>query len=207
MNPPDLSYIADGLRTLAVPVDSVNLDPQNARLHDARSLEAITASLRKFGQRQPLVVQRSGMVVRAGNGRLVAAKALGWTHVAVLVVDDADALAAAYAIADNRSAEFGDWDWARLGETFEMLREQAPDLSFDDLGFNAEEIDSLSFTSAWDDMKDAREEHLTGRRETVDRGTLTLKFTKEEAAQLTAAFARRGITEVTARAVIEAVGK
>ena len=74
--PGELAHIAAELRVLARPIDSLHADPANARLHGARNVQAIVASLRKFGQRTPIVVQRKGMVVRAGNGRLAAAKAL-----------------------------------------------------------------------------------------------------------------------------------
>ena len=80
----DLSHIALPLRPLAVSIDSLNLDPANARLHDEKNLAAIKGSLARFGQRLPLVVQKQGMIVRAGNGRVVAAKMLGiWLGVNV----------------------------------------------------------------------------------------------------------------------------
>ena len=106
----DLNHIAEPLRGLAVPVADLHLDPANARRHGDRNVEAIAASLSRWGQRAPLVVQRDGMVVRAGNGRLEAAKRLGWTHVAALVVDEGSVEATAFAIADNRTAELAEWD-------------------------------------------------------------------------------------------------
>src|SRR6185369_10855580 len=98
-------HIAPPLRSLALPIASLNLDPANARTHDEANLAAIKGSLSRFGQRLPLVVQQQGMIVRAGNGRLMAAKELGWTHVAAVVVDESEVEATAYAIADNRSGE------------------------------------------------------------------------------------------------------
>lgn len=76
--------IAEQLQSLAVPIASLNLDPSNARVHGDKNLAAIRSSLAQFGQRKPVVVQRAGMIVRAGNGTVQAAKALGWTEVAVL---------------------------------------------------------------------------------------------------------------------------
>ena len=40
-----------------VPLDSIHLDPANARAHDERNLDAIKASLQQWGQAEPLVVQ------------------------------------------------------------------------------------------------------------------------------------------------------
>tara|TARA_R110002051_G_scaffold58024_1_gene107034 strand:- start:6684 stop:7145 length:462 start_codon:yes stop_codon:yes gene_type:complete len=64
--------INEALEDLAIDIDSVGFDPSNARKHDAKNIEAIKASLSKFGQRSPIVVQKQGMIARAGNGRLEA---------------------------------------------------------------------------------------------------------------------------------------
>ena len=48
-------------------------DPANARAHNERNLDAIRASLARFGQAEPLVVQRSTRRVIGGHGRLAAA--------------------------------------------------------------------------------------------------------------------------------------
>jgi ParB-like chromosome segregation protein Spo0J len=106
----NLAGIHEGLRQLARPIADVVPDPTNARLHDRANLDAIKGSLRQFGQRTPLVVQQQGMIVRKGNGTLAAARELGWTHLAMLVVDEDNVSATCYAIADNRSSELGSWD-------------------------------------------------------------------------------------------------
>lgn len=107
---PDLSYICEGLRGLAVPIADLVSDPANANKHGKKSLAAIKGSLVQFGQRTPLVVQQTGMIVRKGNGTLAAAIELGWTHVAAVVVNDDNITAIGYAIADNRTAELSEWD-------------------------------------------------------------------------------------------------
>ena len=43
---------------MKISIAQLSLDPKNARKHSARNLEAIAASLLKFGQRKPLVVHR-----------------------------------------------------------------------------------------------------------------------------------------------------
>lgn len=118
---PDLSYIAEPLRHLAIPIDQVQIDPDNLRLHDERNLEAIERSLVQFGFRSLIVVQRDGMVVRAGNGRVAVARKLGWTHLPALVCDDDDQEALAFAIADNRTAELASWDDAALAKALADL--------------------------------------------------------------------------------------
>lgn len=116
-----LDHIAEPLRSLAVPVADLTPDAANARTHDDKNLAAIEASLRRWGQRLPLVVQREGMIVRAGNGRLEVAKRLGWSHVAAVVVDESAVEATAFAIADNRTAELAGWDDKALADLLQSL--------------------------------------------------------------------------------------
>jgi hypothetical protein len=127
------TWIAEGLRHLAVPIDTLKPDASNARRHGQRNMDAIKASLARWGQRAPIVVQRSGMIVRAGNGRLEAAKALGWSHVAAVVVDDDSVEAVAFALADNRTAELAEWDTETLATLLDTLpKDVAIDTGFTD---------------------------------------------------------------------------
>jgi hypothetical protein len=99
--PPDLSHIAEGLRPLAVPMVELVLDPVNARKHNDPNLKAIASSLATFGQRRPLVVNRRNQQIEAGNGTYQAAQSLGWTHLAVVLVDDDPSSQRGFAIADS----------------------------------------------------------------------------------------------------------
>ena len=133
--------IAEQLQPLAFRVSDLTPDPSNARRHPHRNLEAIKASLELYGQRKPLVVRRDGFVVEAGNGTLAAAKALGWTHVAAVLVDDDPLTATGYAIADNRTAELAEWDEEALSSLLASL--QAEDLDLDALGWSDEELSQI----------------------------------------------------------------
>jgi DNA modification methylase len=117
----DLSHIVESLRSLAVPIDSIDLDPANARKHPTENIEAIRASLRVYGQRKPIVVNRRTGTVEAGNGTLAAAKMLGWKYIAVVFVDDDSMTATGFAISDNRTAELAEWDQAALEATLRSL--------------------------------------------------------------------------------------
>jgi ParB-like chromosome segregation protein Spo0J len=96
------------------------LDPSNARKHGGPNLAAIQGSLAVYGQRKPIVANRRTKAVIAGNGTLEAARALGWTHIAVVFTDDDPVTAAGFAIADNRTAELAEWDGEALDR---LLRE------------------------------------------------------------------------------------
>ena len=118
---------------MKISIAKLSLDPKNARKHSQRNLDAIAASLLKFGQRKPLVVHRG--VVLAGNGTLEAARSLGWTEIEVAEVpDDWDNdTAKAYALADNRTAELAEWDESELAK--QLLELQDADWDITELGF------------------------------------------------------------------------
>lgn len=100
---------ARGLKYQTFKVADLSNDPANARKHSQRNIEAIVASLRRFGQQKPIVVDSTG-VVRAGNGTLEAARVLGWETIEGVVTTLQGVEATAYAIADNRTAELAEWD-------------------------------------------------------------------------------------------------
>lgn len=122
-----------------VAISELQLDPNNARKHSTRNLEAISESLVKFGQRKPLVVHRG--VVIAGNGTLEAARLIGWTEIQIAEVpDDWDKeTAKAYALADNRSAELAEWDEATLAK--QLLELDANGWDIEALGFQQREVE------------------------------------------------------------------
>lgn len=124
--------VAKPLHALLVDVDTLVPDPKNARRHDDRNREAVAESLDRHGQLKPIVVQKQGMIVRAGNCTLEAAKALGWDQIAAVIVSMKDEEAQAFAIADNRTAELAEWDPDVLGA---IMQE-----------FHEEDIAALSFT-------------------------------------------------------------
>lgn len=115
-----------------VAIASLTSDPNNARKHDEKNLEAIIGSLRTFGQRKPIVVSSESVVV-AGNGTIEAAKRLGWDKIEVVRVPEdwtADQIKA-FALADNRTAELASWNG-------EVLTAQLKELEF--AGFNVAEF-------------------------------------------------------------------
>lgn len=128
------------MKILDLDIDSIHADPANVRRHPERNLETIKASLSRFGQQKPIVVDASG-IVRAGNGTLEAAKALGWTKIKAVRTDLAGSEATAYAIADNRTAELAEWDDTALAETLRSLQSEDFDLAA--VGYDAGEVDRL----------------------------------------------------------------
>lgn len=93
-----------------VKLNEIHCDPANARLHPEENLADIRASLKEFGQCEPLVVQKSSGKVIGGNGRLKVMRELGWTECDVAYVDMDNMKATALGIALNRAGERAEWD-------------------------------------------------------------------------------------------------
>ena len=148
-----MANIHPALEGLAVDIESLSLDPANARRHSARNLDKIKASLIEFGQRKPIVVRASTRTVEAGNGTLEVARALGWTKIAAVVVDDDALTATRYALADNRTAELAEWDQDVLAETLSALSSEGVDL--DELGWSERDLrDVFELTTPLEDDGD-----------------------------------------------------
>ena len=155
------------MKTQTIKITDLHQDPANVRTHGKRNLAAIKASLARFGQQKPIVIDRSN-VVRAGNGTLQAAIELGWDEIECVQSELAGSDLAAFAIADNRTAELAEWG-DDLGEMLQQLVDDGVDLG--DIGFSDREMRKL--LSAGDsDAKDA--ETKTSVRELAKKwGTAT----------------------------------
>jgi ParB-like chromosome segregation protein Spo0J len=131
----------DPLAVQRVPLATLVPDPANARTHPQANLDAIVASLRRWGQAEPLIVQAGTRRVVAGHGRLEAMKALGWTVCDVVELEVSGTDATALGVALNRTASLAEWDDQALATILEQLR--AEDGGLDGVGFSTGEIDRL----------------------------------------------------------------
>lgn len=138
------------LRIERVAIESVQLDPANAREHGVENIEAITASLARFGQAEPLVVQKGSRRVIAGNGRLLAMRNLGWRECDVVELDLDDMTATALGIALNRTSDLAGWNEETLAK---LLKELRADGALDGVGYSEEDIDEL-LAALQDDIPD-----------------------------------------------------
>jgi DNA modification methylase len=112
------------------------------RKHSRRNLDAIKASLRKFGQQKPIVVDAKGIVL-AGNGTLTAAQELGWTEIQIVRTELVGVEATAFAIADNRTAELAEWEEDKLSQVLQSIKVEDADL-LAATGYDAAEVDKMS---------------------------------------------------------------
>jgi DNA modification methylase len=123
-----------------VPLSAISPDPANVRKHSAKNIDAIKASLRRFGQQRPIVVDAKGIVL-AGNGTLTAARDLGWKEIQIVRTELTGTQATAFGIADNRSAELAEWD-DKLAEVLASL--EAEDFPLAEIGFDEADLAELA---------------------------------------------------------------
>lgn len=103
----------------------------NPRKND-KAVNAVANSIKAFGFKQPIVVDRN-MVVVAGHTRLKAAKQLKLKEVPVVIADDlTDEEVKAYRLADNRVSEAATWD----DDLLKIELDGIVDIDMSDFGFD-----------------------------------------------------------------------
>ena len=124
----------------------------NPRKNDA-AVDKVAASIKEFGFKVPIIIDNENVIV-AGHTRLLAAKKLGIESVPCVIADDlTPAQIKAYRIADNKTAEFAEWDDELLKIELEAL--EGLDFDIDLTGFDKSEIDKLL---AGDDSSEVTED-------------------------------------------------
>ena len=139
-----------------IPIDSVRPYWRNPRKTDA-GVESVAKSIEQFGFNQPIVADRSGVLL-SGHTRLRAARKLGLTEIPVVYVDLSQEEAKAYRIADNATGEIAGWDEEALSDELAKLNPET--MSF---FFKAGELDSLIPTE-----RDLQGSSLGGHTETSE---------------------------------------
>lgn len=94
-------------------VDKLKPYPQNAKKHPDDQIEYIANSIREFGFKQPIVIDKNNEVI-IGHGRLLASKKLGLQEVPCVIADDlTEEQIKALRLADNKTNE-SEWDLSFL---------------------------------------------------------------------------------------------
>lgn len=121
-------------------IDEITPYVNNPRKND-NAVDKVAASIKEFGFKVPLVIDKDNTVV-TGHTRLKAAKKLGLKAVPCIVAEDlTDAQIKAFRIADNKVNEYSEWDIEKLNIELEGLEEL--DFDLDNLGFELEELEDI----------------------------------------------------------------
>lgn len=106
-----------------LPLRDIHPYERNPRLNDD-SVDAVANSIRDFGFRAPIIVDKEHVII-AGHTRYKAAKKLRLKTVPVIVADDmTPEQVEAYRIADNSAGSASTWD-------LDLLTDILPDIDFD----------------------------------------------------------------------------
>ena len=126
-----------------LPLSSLQLDPQNPRLHEKKQIRQLAESIKTFGFNVPILVD-SHLRVIAGHGRVLACQLLKIAEVPTIRLEHlSEHQASAFLIADNRLTENADWDKQLLGAQLKILSEAEIDFSLEVTGFEVSEIDLI----------------------------------------------------------------
>src|SRR6516225_9200727 len=118
-------------------IDSIKPYDHNPRFND-EAVDAVAASIKEFGFRQPVVVDESNVII-VGHTRFKAAQKLGLKKIPVHTAKGlSPAQAKAYRLADNQTATLSHWDDDRL--PIELAELQGMDFDLELTGFSAEDI-------------------------------------------------------------------
>jgi DNA modification methylase len=132
-------------------INTITPYDKNPRLNDA-AVEAVARSLKSFGFRQPIVVDKDNIIV-VGHTRWKAAKSLGMTEVPVHVAHElTPEQAKAYRIADNQTATIADWNMELLPLELAELKDLGVDLSL--LGWSPEELHQIMLPDGAEGLTD-----------------------------------------------------
>ena len=133
------------------PIASIRPYEKNPRLNDA-AVDAVVASIREFGFRQPIVVDENGVII-VGHTRHKAALKLGLEMVPVHVAKGlTPAQCKAYRLADNQTATLSQWDNDLL--PLELIELQKMDFDLNLTGFSADDLMRLIDTPGTEGLTD-----------------------------------------------------
>lgn len=102
---------------------------------NSNAIDAVASSIKNFGFKVPIVVDKGNEIV-TGHTRLLAAKKLGMDQVPVIIADDlSEAEVKAFRLADNKVSELAEWDWSLLDTEIDELKNMDLDFDMEDFGF------------------------------------------------------------------------
>ena len=139
-------------------IDELHPYEHNAKLHPPEQIEQLRRSFREFGMIVPVGIDDQDRVVY-GHGRILAAKAEGWTEVPTVTITDlSEEQRKAFVHADNLLSETG-YDTEILRSEAQALQAAGFDVSlvgFDAAGIQLAGIEAEHF---WDQEAEDSEEY------------------------------------------------
>ena len=141
------------LKVERVPIDSIHVYPNNAKLHPESQIEQIKKSIQMYGNNDPIAVWGKDNVIVEGHGRFIALTELGYDEVEVIHLDHlTDEQRRQYMLVHNQTTMNSGWDE-------DLLQIELADLDFDmsDFGFDLDEEDDEPIEVQEDDVPEKAE--------------------------------------------------
>ena len=141
---------------------------KNPRKNDS-AVDAVANSIREFGFKVPVVIDKDGVIV-CGHTRYKAAKKLKLDTVPCVIADDlTEEQIKAYRLADNKVSELAEWDIDLLGEELDGIF----DIDMSDFGFDFAEDEG-------EPINDENLESTASFEYTLKFGKTTVIMTEDE---------------------------
>lgn len=139
----ELRIFADKVKVVSI--DSIKLDPKNARKNNGKVTELMNL-IKRYGQRTAITVNMDTNVVYKGNTTLKAMRKLGYTKIAITPQPFEDQREiTGYSLSDNKSSEWTDWDETMVNK---LLKEDFEGVSSPEIanltGFQEKELLNFS---------------------------------------------------------------
>jgi len=126
-----------------VDINTIKPYENNPRKLKDSAIEKVAKSIKEFGFRQPIVVDKEKIIV-VGHTRYRASKKLGLTTVPITIADNlTPEQINAYRIADNRTNEEAEWDIELLKSELKDL--QLKDFDLDLTAFDEDQLNNFLF--------------------------------------------------------------
>ena len=123
----------------------------NPRINE-KGIDKVASSIKEFGFNSPIILDKDNVII-AGHTRYLAAQKLGLEEVPCINVEHlSPTQIKAYRIADNKVAEYSDWEDELLKLELEQLKELEFDLNL--TGFEEWETEHLLNPISEEDLQD-----------------------------------------------------
>ena len=143
LDPEGHSHLSSTLCIEYLPPELVITNPRNPRNHKHFHIQEVVGSIKAYGFNVPILIDENNQII-CGHARVLAAKKLGLQKIPVIRIKNLTKhQIKAFAIAENRLVENGDWDKQMLGEIYLELSLAQIDLSVNVTGFSTSEIDLM----------------------------------------------------------------
>lgn len=121
-------------------INSIKPYENNPRKISDAAIEKVAMSLKEYGFRQPIVVDKDRIIV-VGHTRFSASKKIGLKEVPITIADNlTPEQINGYRIADNRTSQESEWDFQPLQKELSDLIDLNFDLEL--TGFNDSELEN-----------------------------------------------------------------